>query len=109
MPVKVLVVDDSGFFRRRISEILDADAGIEVVGSAENGEEAIRKVKELDPDVVTMDIEMPVMDGITAVRRIMAENPSAGTDVLESHHRGSPGDPGCAGGGGSRFSAETLQ
>ncbi|WP_019024248.1 MULTISPECIES: chemotaxis response regulator protein-glutamate methylesterase [unclassified Thioalkalivibrio] len=75
MPVKVLVVDDSGFFRRRISEILDADAGIEVVGSAENGEEAIRKVKELDPDVVTMDIEMPVMDGITAVRRIMAENP----------------------------------
>ncbi|MGM0553459.1 MAG: protein-glutamate methylesterase/protein-glutamine glutaminase [Pseudomonadota bacterium] len=75
MPVKVLVVDDSGFFRRRIAELLNADAGIEVVGTAENGEQAIQAVRELDPDVVTMDIEMPVMDGITAVRRIMAENP----------------------------------
>lgn len=75
MPIKVLVVDDSGFFRRRIAEILDSDSGIEVVGSAENGEQAIAKVRELDPDVVTMDIEMPVMDGITAVRKIMAENP----------------------------------
>ena len=75
MPVKVLVVDDSGFFRRRIAELLNADAGIEVVGTAENGEQAIQAVRELDPDVVTMDIEMPVMDGITAVRKIMAENP----------------------------------
>ncbi|WP_038054609.1 chemotaxis response regulator protein-glutamate methylesterase [Thioalkalivibrio sp. ALJ1] len=75
MPIKVLVVDDSGFFRRRIAEILDSDSGIEVVGSAENGEQAIARVRELDPDVVTMDIEMPVMDGITAVRKIMAENP----------------------------------
>ncbi|WP_019626159.1 chemotaxis response regulator protein-glutamate methylesterase [Thioalkalivibrio sp. ALJT] len=75
MPIKVLIVDDSGFFRRRIAEILDADPGIEVVGAAENGEQAIEKVRELDPDVVTMDIEMPVMDGITAVRRIMAESP----------------------------------
>ena len=75
MPIRVLVVDDSGFFRRRIAEILDSDSGIEVVGSAENGEQAIAKVRELDPDVVTMDIEMPVMDGITAVRKIMAERP----------------------------------
>jgi two-component system chemotaxis response regulator CheB len=75
MSCRVLVVDDSGFFRRRIAEILNADIGIEVVGSAANGQEAIKLVKELKPNVVTMDIEMPVMDGITAVRHIMAENP----------------------------------
>lgn len=76
MKVRVLVVDDSGFFRRRIAEILSADSRLEVVGSAENGDEALRQVKSLKPDVVTMDIEMPVMDGITAVRRIMAEQPT---------------------------------
>ncbi|MFN2308657.1 MAG: chemotaxis response regulator protein-glutamate methylesterase [Gammaproteobacteria bacterium] len=69
--IRVLVVDDSGFFRRRIVEILDADEHLQVVGTASDGREAIQKVMELKPDVVTMDIEMPVMDGITAVRRIM--------------------------------------
>jgi two-component system chemotaxis response regulator CheB len=75
MSCRVVVVDDSGFFRRRIAEILNADVGIEVVGMAANGQEAIKIVKEVKPDVVTMDIEMPVMDGITAVRHIMADNP----------------------------------
>lgn len=77
MPVSVLVVDDSGFFRRRVKEILDADAGIEVIGMAENGEQAIAEVKKLKPDVVTMDIEMPVMDGITATRNIMQQCPTS--------------------------------
>jgi two-component system chemotaxis response regulator CheB len=76
MLTRVLVVDDSGFFRRRIVEILEADARIRVVGTAANGKEAIALVSELKPDVVTMDIEMPVMDGITAVRHIMASNPT---------------------------------
>ncbi|MBK1647453.1 protein-glutamate methylesterase/protein-glutamine glutaminase [Rhabdochromatium marinum] len=76
MACRVVVVDDSGFFRRRIVEILNADVGIEVVGTAANGQEAIKVVKELKPDVVTMDIEMPVMDGITAVRHIMADTPT---------------------------------
>ncbi|MBB1125782.1 chemotaxis-specific protein-glutamate methyltransferase CheB [Thiospirillum jenense] len=75
MAVRVVVVDDSGFFRRRIVEILNADIGIEVVGTATNGLEAIEIVKRLKPDVVTMDIEMPVLDGISAVRRLMAEAP----------------------------------
>lgn len=76
MKVRTLVVDDSGFFRRRIVEMLEADPLIEVVGTAANGQEAIDKVRELKPNVVTMDIEMPVMDGITAVRRIMAVQPT---------------------------------
>lgn len=76
MVAKVLVVDDSSFFRKRIVEILEADPGIEVVGTAADGREAIRQVSQLKPDVVTMDIEMPVMDGITAVRRIMAIRPT---------------------------------
>lgn len=75
MSVKVLVVDDSRFFQRRVTEILNADPLIEVVGSAGDGAEAIMQVARLKPDVITMDIEMPVMDGITAVRKIMARHP----------------------------------
>jgi len=75
MVTRVLVVDDSGFFRRRIIEILETDSRIKVVGSAANGKEAIEQVAQTNPDVVTMDIEMPVMDGITAVRHIMSSNP----------------------------------
>ncbi|MDQ3204225.1 MAG: chemotaxis response regulator protein-glutamate methylesterase [Pseudomonadota bacterium] len=76
MAVKVLVVDDSGFFRRRVSEILSADANIQVVGTATNGKEAIDQALALKPDVITMDYEMPMMDGITAVRHIMQRCPT---------------------------------
>ncbi|WP_438864956.1 protein-glutamate methylesterase/protein-glutamine glutaminase [Neptunicella sp.] len=75
MPYKVLVVDDSTFFRRRVKDILARDPDLEVVGDAKNGQEAIEQVIALKPDVVTMDIEMPVMDGITAVKQIMASHP----------------------------------
>lgn len=77
MAIRVLVVDDSGFFRRRVKEILESDPMLEVVGLVENGELAIEAVKTLKPDVVTMDIEMPVMDGITATRKIMASTPTS--------------------------------
>ncbi|WP_323614439.1 chemotaxis response regulator protein-glutamate methylesterase [Pseudomonas putida] len=76
MAVKVLVVDDSGFFRRRVSEILSADPTIQVVGTATNGREAIDQALALKPDVITMDYEMPMMDGITAVRHIMQRCPT---------------------------------
>ena len=76
MAVKVLVVDDSGFFRRRVSEILSADPTIQVVGTATNGKEAIDQALALKPDVITMDYEMPTMDGITAVRHIMQRCPT---------------------------------
>ncbi len=76
MAIRVLVVDDSGFFRRRVSEILNADPALEVVGQAANGQEAIAQAAKLRPDVITMDIEMPVLDGISATRQIMARTPT---------------------------------
>lgn len=75
MPYKVLVVDDSTFFRRRVAEILNQSSELEVIGDASNGKDAIDLVRRLDPDVVTMDIEMPVLDGISAVKQIMKERP----------------------------------
>ncbi|MCA6062802.1 protein-glutamate methylesterase/protein-glutamine glutaminase [Thalassolituus marinus] len=75
MSIKVLVVDDSGFFRRRVTDIINADGRMEVVGVASNGMEAIEMNDSLKPDVITMDYEMPVMDGITAVRNIMQRRP----------------------------------
>jgi len=76
MKIKVLVVDDSSFFRRRVSEIINADPEMEVIDTAKNGEEAITKAKSLRPDVITMDIEMPVLDGISAVKAIMKDTPT---------------------------------
>ncbi|MBB1437118.1 chemotaxis response regulator protein-glutamate methylesterase [Shewanella sp. SG41-4] len=76
MAIKVLVVDDSSFFRRRVSEIVNQDPDLEVVAVAVNGKEAVEMAAKLKPQVITMDIEMPVMDGITAVREIMATNPT---------------------------------
>lgn len=76
MPVKVLIVDDSGFFRHRISDLLSGDSRINVVGSAQNGREAIEQAKRLRPDLITMDVEMPQMNGIEAVRVIMRECPT---------------------------------
>jgi len=75
-PVKVLVVDDSAFMRRQITKIIESDPELAVVGIARNGQEAVDKVKELEPDVVTLDINMPVMDGLTALTYIMMERPT---------------------------------
>lgn len=75
MTVRVLVVDDSAFFRRRVTEILEQNSRLEVVGSANDGRDAVAKAKSLRPDVITMDIEMPVMNGIDAVKEIMRSAP----------------------------------
>ncbi len=76
MTVSVLVVDDSGFFRKRLSEILSSTGELKVVATASNGQEALDLVEKHQPDVITMDYEMPVMDGITAVRKIMETRPT---------------------------------
>jgi two-component system chemotaxis response regulator CheB len=72
MAYRILIVDDSTFFRRRIAQILEEDLELQVVGQAKNGMEAISLAQQLKPDVITMDVEMPIMDGIVAVRKIMA-------------------------------------
>lgn len=71
-PIRVLVVDDSVVIRKLVSDLLAADPDIEVVGTAVNGRAGVQKVALLKPDIVTMDIEMPELDGISAVRQIRA-------------------------------------
>jgi two-component system chemotaxis response regulator CheB len=73
--VKILIVDDSAFVRRAMADALEKDPEIQIVGQAKNGEEAIDLTRALDPDVVAMDVEMPRMDGITALRHIMEKTP----------------------------------
>ncbi len=73
--IKVLIVDDASFMVKALRDILDSDPKIEVVGSARNGKDAVEKIKKLHPDVITLDVDMPVMDGIQAIRHIMIECP----------------------------------
>ncbi|MBU2560497.1 chemotaxis response regulator protein-glutamate methylesterase [archaeon] len=74
--IGVLIVDDSVLMRRILSDIISSAGGMEVVGTARNGIEGVRKTAELNPDVVLMDIEMPEMDGLTALTQIMEETPT---------------------------------
>ena len=76
MATKVLIVDDSTFFRKRLKEIVESDPTMQVVGEAKDGKEGVDLTQKLHPDVITMDVEMPVMDGITAVKEIMAKCPT---------------------------------
>ena len=77
-PIRVLVVDDSVVVRKIVTDVLSEDPGIEVVGTAVNGRIAVGKLEQLRPDLVTMDIEMPEMNGIEAVRAIRALSPATG-------------------------------
>jgi len=74
-PIRVLVVDDSAFMRRAIQKMLESDQNIKVVGRARNGKEALAEIRRLKPDVVTLNLVMPEMDGLTALKIIMAEMP----------------------------------
>ncbi|MBI5444882.1 MAG: chemotaxis response regulator protein-glutamate methylesterase [Deltaproteobacteria bacterium] len=73
--VRALVVDDSAFMRKALSRMLEGDPEIQVAGTARDGIEALEKIKELDPDILTMDVEMPRMDGLEALQRIMTVSP----------------------------------
>jgi len=73
--IQVLIVDDSAFMRKSLSMMLESDPEIKVIGTARDGREAIEKIRQLKPDIVTLDIEMPVMDGLTALKTIMKEMP----------------------------------
>ena len=76
MAIRVLVVDDAAFMRMMVKDILGKN-GYEIVGEAENGLKALEKYQELKPDLTTMDITMPEMDGITAVKEIKKVDPNA--------------------------------
>lgn len=74
-PIKVLVVDDSAYIRKVVSKMLNDDPGIEVVGTARNGRDALQQVERLNPDVVTLDLIMPEMDGVAFLREQMKRRP----------------------------------
>ena len=80
--VEVLIADDNGLFRTAVDAILEAEPALRVVGRATDGEEAVRLVAELEPDVVLMDLSMPVLDGFVATRRIQEESPATRVLVL---------------------------
>jgi len=82
--IRVYITDDHQIVRRGIRQLLSTEAGIEVVGEASNGKEAVAEVNQLKPDIVLMDLVMPVMDGIEAIRQIKAGHPSIQILVLTS-------------------------
>ncbi|HHQ69746.1 MAG TPA: chemotaxis response regulator protein-glutamate methylesterase [Halothiobacillaceae bacterium] len=75
MKLRLLIVDDSLFFRRALRKVFEADPRLEVIGEASNGRQAVLRACELKPDLITMDVEMPIMDGISAVRKVMERCP----------------------------------
>jgi len=84
--IRVFVVDDSLFMRRLISDLLESDAEIAVVGTACSGQEALKKIKEIGPDCVTLDLVMPGWDGLTTLKKIMGECPTP-VIILSAHSR----------------------
>ncbi|MBL0714134.1 MAG: chemotaxis protein CheB [Desulfosarcina sp.] len=73
--INVLIVDDAAFMRKAIVDVLNCDTQISIIGTARNGQEGLEQIKALQPDVVTLDIDMPIMDGLTSIRHIMIESP----------------------------------
>lgn len=82
--IRVLIVDDSAMMRRAIKQILETDSKIDVVGSARDGEDALKKDAEFIPDVITMDINMPVMDGVTSMMHLLEQHPEVRIIMLSS-------------------------
>jgi len=81
-PIRVLLADDHALFRRGVASLLAAEGGFEVIGEAVDGQQALEMARELMPDVILMDVSMPVMDGLAATRRIKAEMPYARIVIL---------------------------
>ncbi len=75
MKTKILIVDDHALFRDGLKMLINHESDMEVVGEAENGKVAVERSRELNPNIILMDIKMPVMDGVEATRCIMAEMP----------------------------------
>ncbi|HTA89383.1 MAG TPA: response regulator, partial [Polyangiaceae bacterium] len=86
--IRALVVEDSLTVRRRLVEVLSSDPAIEVVGEAENGQQAIEMCRALRPDVITLDMHLPVLDGVSATEHIMGHFPTPILIVSSSTNRG---------------------
>jgi two-component system chemotaxis response regulator CheB len=84
-PLRVLIVDDSALYRQTISAVLAQIEGVEVIGTAENGEDAIAKIIKLNPDLLTLDVEMPIMNGIETLRQINRLRLGARAIMVSSH------------------------
>ena len=82
---KVLVVDDHAFMRVAINAILTRNSSLEVVGEAQDGQEAIERCRELHPDLILMDVSMPTMNGLEATRNIKAQSPETSVLILSAH------------------------
>ena len=80
---KILIVDDAAFMRMSLRKIME-ESGFQVVGEAENGKDALKKYKKLHPDIVTLNITMPEMDGLTALKKIMSIDPKANVIIVSA-------------------------
>lgn len=86
--MRILIADDHPFVRNGVKNILEAHRGYEVCGEAENGAVAVQKVAELNPDVVILDITMPILNGIEAAREILGKHPNLPIVILSMHESG---------------------
>jgi two-component system nitrate/nitrite response regulator NarL len=80
--IRVLIVDDEPLFMEMVQALLEVEEGVEVVGKASNGKQGVKLAQELAPDVIVMDISMPVMDGLDATREIREQDPTASVLIL---------------------------
>ena len=86
--IRVLIVDDSAVVRQSLSDVLSGDPQIEVIGTASDPFVAAERISQQIPDVITLDIEMPRMDGLTFLQQIMTQHPDSSRDLFESCRRG---------------------
>ena len=108
-PIRILVVDDSAVIRKVLSDTLAEDRALEVVGTASDGRIALAKIPLLKPDLITLDVEMPVMDGLETLAAIRKFYPNCRDHVQHAHRARGGGDPRCAGAGSVRLCHQTEQ
>jgi DNA-binding NarL/FixJ family response regulator len=108
MNLRTLVVDDNMLFAEAVTQLLESDDRIEVVGCALNGAEAVDFARKLEPDVIVMDIKMPLMTGVEATERILAQRPETTVLMLTGHVSPAEVEHGLLSGAGGCLSKDDL-